>query len=299
VDGKFVASKWEMDEWSQVDQDRFMAGITSLGAILEIPTDATRQEWDYVKDKRMAINTKLEQIFGDDISEKIDGYYEALGDSTEQRDLAEEYIASNPDVELALQLQKGLMLQDPLVAEYYGGIRLIDQYYRQRMYSQAENLFGGDIQQVQDNYFDLLTKKERKAYLRKHPQLPKYWDYLREQKLDINVTVAEFGSLLPDGRGDPFRPEEDITSLSGQALLDEIQGIEPQRDFTLQEWAQLLGPAVFEDILEFSLNREELPPYVLDSIEWMANKNDMTADQVIQFVLTAYLKEQSGLQLPQ
>ena len=298
VDGKFAASKWEMDTWDQVDKDKFMAGITSLAAILEIPTDATRQEWDYVKDKRRAINDKLEIMFGDDISEKIDGYYEALDETSEARDLAEEYIAENPEVEAALQLQNALMLQDPLVTEYYGGIKVIDQYYRQKMYSTAETKFGADIRDVQDAYFDLFTKGERKAFLRKNPQLPKYWDFLRDEKKKINVVVAEFGALLPDGIGNEFRPEEDITSLSGQALMEELMGIEPERDFTLAEWGGLLGPIVLEDILTFSGSGEELPPYVADSIEWMANKNEMSVDQVIQFVLTAAQKEQSGLQSP-
>lgn len=298
IDGKWVSSKWEMDTWEQVDIDKFMAGITSLAAILEIPSDATRQEWEYVKDKRKAVNDKLELLFGEDIHEMIDGYYEALAASTEARDLAEEYIQENPGVEAALQLQKALLLQDSLTAEYYGGLRLIDQYYRQKMYSTAEELFGADIRDVQDGYFELFSKPERRAYLRQYPQLPKYWDFLREQKRDINVKVAEFGALLPEGRGNEFRPEEDITSLSGQALMEELMGIEPEKEFTLADWSGILGPIVLDSILTYSTQRQELPSTVFKNVEFIANQNDWSVDEVIQFVMTAYLKEQGILQLP-
>ena len=80
----FYDSKGDMSTWSDSDKDRFMAGMVDIGAILDLPDEATSYEWNVAKTGYEDINNRMKAIFGDDIHDRIDNYYQAKGEG-EQR----------------------------------------------------------------------------------------------------------------------------------------------------------------------------------------------------------------------
>ena len=67
---KFYEDKGHIELWTEADRERFMASILDLGAMLEIPDDATRNEWNEVTRQKSLLKEQQKAIFGNDIQER-------------------------------------------------------------------------------------------------------------------------------------------------------------------------------------------------------------------------------------
>lgn len=218
LDNKLL-NKWYEDggleNFSDTDRVRFMAAMIDLGAILALPPDATAREWngarsDYKQLSRIALDR-----FGANIEDMAEGYFALEGDARKA------YLEKFPIVDQYLDWKDAYILAHPRLSKYYGGVEMLERYYKTEMYAESEKRFGEDIFDVQTAYYEIKDQDgNHRGYLRDHPQLREYWDYLHAAKELVAARLAEFGPKLPKPEKPAIRPDADpAQSLAAQDVL--------------------------------------------------------------------------------
>ena len=219
ISGKMLNKFFEdkgIKNWSEQDRDRMVNGMLDMGAILDVPDTATRAEWTAAKNEYSGMNEKMKQIFGEDILEKIDLFFQQ-----EDRD---GYLKLNPDVEKALDLKSTYILQNELLSAYYASFDKVESYYKSAFYTHAEEVLGEDIFDKQTEYNWLKENGgDYKGYLKQHPELRKYWDMRRAIEKPIQERSASVAAKLPEAKPAIVRPDADPKSLMGMQFAEQMQ----------------------------------------------------------------------------
>jgi hypothetical protein len=220
----FYDTKGDFTKWEETDRDKFMASIIDLSAVLAIPGNATRDEWDEARNQSGQIAQIQRQIWGSDISDKITNYF-ALFDLDNGSDLARQYVKIFPEVDAALTYRDEVIISNPKtpLATYYGGIDQIERYYKGLMYTEAGKLFGEDIFMIQSQYFAIDDKNARRAFLKQHPELKLYWNFKDINEELIATRSAGLAQFIPEGTGPSLREGADIGSFGAQDVLAVLQ----------------------------------------------------------------------------
>jgi hypothetical protein len=278
-----------IEPWAQSDIDKFMASVLDLTAVLAVPGDATRDEWDTARIQSKNLNDIMTAQFGGvdenglTIHDKIDTYY-SLFDLDEGGDIAKAFMKANPEVEAALTYRDQVIATYPgsELGTYYGGLDRINRYFKSLMYSEAEKRYGEDILDVQAGYYDdNFFTADKKQYLREHPQLKAYWDFTDSVEDEINRRVVELGSKLGDPIGPEIRPDADLTSTGAQDVLEAVQG---GQALTAQQWQQEIGQELFEAVARNIIFGEAMSNAVSTAVGRAAGKFDMKKKDLIQLV---------------
>jgi hypothetical protein len=146
---------------------RFMGAILNLGAALDVPSDATRSEWTEARNRYNALLRRAEERYGSDIWARVDRYLSAPGESGPEREARRMILNQDPQIEQALDFRAREILGDPILSLYYGSIAQIENYYRNRMYDEAERRWPG-IWDTWDAYYAASNQRE---FWRQHPEL--------------------------------------------------------------------------------------------------------------------------------
>lgn len=294
---KFWEGKWDLDNWGESDRNRFMAGIVDLGAILEIPDDATRQEWDEAKNRRGEINTKLKVVFGEDIFDKIDMWYGMLGETPEERMEADAYARQNPDVEATIQAQRYLMMQNPVIMAYYGGLDMIERYWKGVMYNKAEEKYGVDIWDTQRKYWDYRDagqNADAKSWLKQHPELKKYWTFRKRYQKIIDQQIISAGSKLREGKPFSLRDEE-LKGFLQEDIAEKLMVLNREKaleQVAPEDWQAQIGGFAFEYIIKYLFENKPIPKMGESLLEREAAELGISADRLIQLVGMSVMRQQ-------
>jgi hypothetical protein len=165
---------------------------------------------------------------------------------------ARQYLQQHPELQQFLSFKEQAVMTDPLLQKYYGGIQFVEGAWRRQMYAKAEDLFGTDIQDVQQQFFNIKDEGgDTQTYLAQHPQLAGpftvngvtynggYWEWLRDQKAELAKDLLKVGDLLPETPAGIIRPDADKKSITSQAVLQGMQ------DMTGQTTAQQATVAAY------------------------------------------------------
>jgi len=235
---KFYENKGHLDEWNEADRMRFMGGVISIGAILDLPDSATREEWNAAKDAYSAMGAAVRKRFGADIQEKIDGYFARK----DNRELADQYLAVFPEVEEALDLQASITVNTPILGQYYGSFDKIERYYKGLMYSRLEAEAGADIFDIQAGYFAAKLEKKEKAYLAQHPELKRYWEHKDIYEKMIAEAISRTAGMLKSPVYPSFR-EGGLEGLGTQAIQRFLERPEETYyNFAWEDWSAQMSP---------------------------------------------------------
>jgi hypothetical protein len=288
--GQFMGNPDEgIEPWSQSDINKFMGSILDLSAVLAIPGDATRDEWDLARAQSRQLNDIMTEQFGGTdengltIHDKINTYL-SFFDREGGSDLAIEFIKIHPEVEAALVYRDQVIstYPDSPLGTYYGGIDRIERYITSLAQSEAEKRFGEDIKEIQAGYYDdSFFTSDRKAYLREFPQLRQYWDFMDSVEDEINRRVVELGSKLGDPIGPEIRPDANLNSTGAQDVLEAVQG---GQALTAQQWQQEIGQELFEAVARNIIFGEAMSNAVSTAVGRAAGKFDMKKKDLIQLV---------------
>ena len=276
----FYDSKGNLEEMNPADRMQFLGGILQLAAILDVPDGATRAEWTASGDLYRRMRIAGEQQFGEDIWDRVDGYFGLY--NPEDRTAGDAYLKAHPIVSQALDWQQYMIMSTPLLGAYYTSAERIRKFYTRQMYDTAEQLFGSDLFDHFDVWSRLRDAGERagaKKYWDDHPQLKAYMEFKDSQLPLIEERVGMIDRLLPESRPPEFRgePPADFSDPNQQlpysAWADEqylryATGERDVRQAVGQEQQQAainLSPPLYRLYQDYTRG-EYLPPHILQML---------------------------------
>ena len=252
--GMFYEDKGHIETWAKSDRERFMAGVVELGALLDIPGQATRAEWNAASKEYRAMMDVAKGRFGDDIEARTDIYYSAKGDTQASRDKANAILEADPEIASFLDWKTTYIFSNELLSTYYGGLNNVKSYYDGMFYGMVEKELGDDIFDKEQEYYILKDSGgDYKAYKKEHPELTRLWDMRDHHKKVIADVLARTGSHIKEGLPMTLRPDADASSLAAQ---DVIQALNKPAGpvMTWDQWKKIL-PDELSQVLYGSFRR--------------------------------------------
>ena len=281
---KFYESGGKMEGWSEAERMDFMAGMINAGAMLQIPTTTTRQEWLGAKNMYSQMQEEFKKEFGDDIINQMNDYY-----SKETKQEKQLFLDTHPDVAEAMDLRTAYIANNPQLLKYYGGIDTIERYYTSQMYDKLDKQYP-NIQPLLDEYNGLaeavgydskLLSRAQKEYKKQHPELQQYWDARDAGYKDVLNQVVKFGDNLPVAE----------VTLTGNKPENQAQTniqdlAQPAPQITFDQWSQAVGEPMTNLILDYYHNGKDLTYPAQKQLERLAEKYGFdSGDALLQEIL--------------
>jgi hypothetical protein len=289
---KFYEGKGNIDEWSETDRERFMAGMVDIGAILDLPDDATKGEWDIAKKHYSRMREDMKNVFGEDIHIFIDEYFDKKGES-EQRIIADAYLEHYPEVSEALDWQQTIIINDPILSKYYTSIENVVYYYRGKMYAAKDEELG-DLELVWDGWkaAKLKSQKEANAYWKEHPELERSMELSDIYEKEIADALVRFENNLVEAAYPALRTTEP-DSIGQQSLLEYLQGERTTPyDYAWEDWQAIISDPMESIVKDYAMLGEDMPDVAMDQLEYDANRLGISADVMLRLMEDSLLYQQ-------
>ena len=281
---QFYEDKGDLGGWKTADRQRFMAGILDLAALLEMPDNATLGEWTEARDLYSQARKGVESLFGEEIWQLVDNYYGFMDDTQEGFDRANEFLEANPEAAQAQDYLGFLVMNDPLLTAYYGGIDTIERYEMGKMRAEAQIKFGSEIWDIQDEYWNIRTTQGNavaRGFLRQNPVLKQYWSFSDERRDQINRQLIAIGASLPEPIEAQFREDVGELGVGGAQLQAQL---EPNLGITQQEWTELVGVDIMSAVRAWLFEGRQIDFQVEQSMKREARSLDMDVNEMIQLI---------------
>lgn len=286
---KFFADKGSIEKWSAEDRSKFMSGILTISAVLEIPSDMTRGEWTKAKNAYSGLSTEAKSKFGEDISDVADGYYQA---KTVSSQAAEAYMEKHPQLEQYMDWKAQRIMESPLLSAYYGGASQIEGYYRSQMYGAIEKELGKEIFDVLGEYNDLKTyePENAKSFYNQHKaEIRKYYKLKDDWSVIINQQVAQLSARLPEGEDAGIREDIDSTSVGAQQFAENLQ--QPKTP-TFEDFQQQVPDKLMNLVVDYFQTGERLPESAQRQLDRIANEMGFEySDDLLQAIGTSMYQQ--------
>ena len=282
---KFWDTNGYVNEWPETDRTRFMAAIVDMGALLDMPDDATKAEWNEAKDRYKEIDGMLEELFNDPglIVQQIARYY-SMRDT--DKDAANDY-ADSTSVGAALQWRDAYIMNDPLLSKYYSSLSKIDMYYDGIMYDALDRKFP-NIQTVWDGYDVAKLAGEGTKYWKAHPELKEYLNMLYSYQEITAKMIANASEALPEKPLPFLQPGVTPESLGEQDITGYIE--EPSQtvyDYTWNDWSRMMSPSLSNLVMDYVFTDEKLNSTARDQLEYIAEQEGISSDVMLELMRRA------------
>ncbi len=246
---RFYDDKGAIDKWSESDRAKFMAAIMDLAATLEIPSDATRQEWTDAKNAYTKLTEEGKKMFGEGIWDEVNEYYTL---KIADRDAANDYLDSHPEVSAAMDWKAERIFSSPLLSAYYGSIGTLEGYLKSQMYTEIEGTLGQDFFDVLDEYNRLKTygtNDEVKAFYKIHKdKIKTYHQILDTWQVAIDKAIVNFTVHVPDVDSKVRQDFDPLTASAG--AQDLAAGLQQPYVRSMTEWQTILTPELLRLVVE-------------------------------------------------
>jgi hypothetical protein len=254
----FYDNKGDFDRMGIPPQDRqiLIGQVVNIGAILAMPSSASRQEWNLAKTQYKQMNDMLSETFGDGILSLMSEYYSVPNQA--------DWLEANPDVDAAMKLKDQIVMSNPQLNQYYGGIQTIDRFYTTQMENDLMKKYGNDIKDLETEYYDLLSSEEQKAYKSAHPQLKPYWKEKTAYNKELQIKLDMIAKDLPDKPLPDLRPNTKPENVP----QEQLQTMAP---IPFTEWQKNLGTPITSLIQDYA-NGQPLPSQVRSALDYEAYK---------------------------
>jgi hypothetical protein len=273
---RFYDGKGDFSQWSEGDQKRFMAAVVDLGAVLQMPPKATKQDWNKAKTGYNDIKKQVESQLGDpEIWDKVNQYFTLQGEARYKGNI---FLDEHPEVSQALDMQSRLLTQNPIAFQYYGSLNTIQSYYAGENRKVLEQKYGDDVFDKYYRYMDTLDKVEKKRLAR---ELKAFIKEKSAMKDATNRAIVEMALNLPD------RPEltyrADLTNPTG-AQLDMIQNLNTPSYVDPQVLWQNSSPVMQELITMYWQDGEKLPSLATQQLDYLGEQYGISGDEALQIM---------------
>lgn len=271
---KFFETKGFTDtniQFSNAQRNKFMSAMQELGAVLKLPSDATRQEWDAAKAAYQKMMTGIDTGFGSDVVRTVNAYYDLQASGNKQK--SSDFKLQHPEITAYLTAKQETVLSDPSLARYYGSLDTLESYVEGQFKLQMFAKYGSDILQKQQRYYDLKDYNSNymaKEYLRTHPELKRYWDDNRNSADLMNRRILELSKYLPaqpttGARSDltnPSATQEQITKMLNTSQAPSFDRV-----------SQMIPSPVLRKVIEYYRSGTPLSASVSSEMDYLASTN--------------------------
>lgn len=288
---QFYENKGDLTKIPGLDREKFMLAVTNLGAVLDLPSWATRQEWNAVKGRYKDISEDIVRLYGADIEEKISRYY----DNTLTTDQKNAYLEAHPEVGEALDYRQAMIMQDNLMPSYYASIDSAQRYYTSMMWD-AINAQYPNIKDTWTAYDEakLLGSKEQKKFKEAHPEMEAVQKIMTQYQKKIAQWMTSFAGLIKNVNP-PARPVQPASV--DQQRIQEFIGQPVNAGPYNMNAGELMGdmsPALQNLVVDYALNDEELSYAAELQLQDFADDLGIALETYKELLKQAIL--QSGLQ---
>jgi hypothetical protein len=289
---KFWESKGDIGSWNQADQMQFMGGVLKLSAILDMPNEATKTEWNTVKNMYAGMNVEAGKLFGGDIITKVDAYWASknAGDTKE----AEAILARSPEIEQYWDWKSSYLLNDPMLSKYYASLGTVEDYYKGLVSNAISSKLGKDIFAKSAMYTDMKNGKvegDYKAYLKEHPELLQYWDMNQAYKTQTAQMFIQIGKILPKAPGPNIRPGAEGATDFQQTLKDQEEAKPPAYDYTWADFKELVDAPLERLLIDHFDNGDYLSSAANDELYKLADELGIEYYVLLELMRNSRVKE--------
>ncbi len=258
----FYDSKGDLSKMAPTDQKRFMSGVMDMAAVLKIPDDATAAEYTQATNAYGDMTAAIAQKFGSNITAETNSYY-----SQPDSQAKSTYILQHPEVQQAIDFKQQLVLSNPLLNKYYGGISTLEQFYTNQMYDTLDKKYPNAAQEW--SVYDALDTKDAAVYKKSHPDMVSY--NALKQTLSDNMTraIAGLSSLIPDTPQAAIRTDIGTPTARQQEIVNSQQA---QPTTTWPEYQQMLGGPLSQLIVDYFTDGKPLPYAANTQMDYYAQK---------------------------
>ena len=262
----FYDSKGDFSKWKEADKMRFMGAMANLGAVFKLPDGATQQDWTKARQSNKDMRDQIEKQFGKDIWDKIDQMWD-LKDSNYSA--YQRFMEDHPEIEQAQVMRSEMIMSDPRLYTYYGSISTVQEYWNGQNRAFIEQKLGKEIFAKVQDYYDLkeIDPAEAKNFYKQN-KLWEYFDLYEQAQRETNKKIGETLFDLPNAPEIPNRAGEPMNVSAQQTAMELYSQLTPAMLAELQNYYQ----------------GEELDDYAKLRIEKLANRYDMTSDEVLQYL---------------
>jgi hypothetical protein len=261
----FYDNKGDISSLSKADQKRWIAGIESIGLMVKIPSDATREEWNLAKSTYTDMGGIIEQRYGAGINDSM-WEYAALKTEEERQT----FLEARPGLEEAMTFKAQFIMETPILNAYYGGLDHIERYEYSRAYAQLEAEFGKDIRKREQEYYDLLNNLETAEAKKVKAELKPYFERKTELIEEALLRIVESGKDIPEGKGYQIRPEFQAQTEYQQ---QELEATFAEETPTWEQLRQIIPPNLEAEVRKYFDSGEELSYQERNALDAIAQRN--------------------------
>jgi hypothetical protein len=292
-----------------------MASIVELGAILDLPDTATRQEWNMAKDLYQGMNATIQQQWGEDMLDKFTLFYSYKDDYVGR----DEYLRTNPDVQDALEYKDYIANNDPFLRQYYGSFDKVAKYYDSLMYDDVKRILGEDIFELQDELrtlqlldeetsaqfkaahpeLDTTSKitrykkanpdwgddKQADRFKEEHPQLARYYDLTHSYKSRIAEVLTNLAAKVKEP---VYQFRENVTpETTGEIGL--VQGVNAPTApevyrMSAADFEAMMSPTLWRLTMDNVLAGEDLSRAASDQLDYIAGDLGISQELLLELI---------------
>jgi hypothetical protein len=275
---QFYKDKGLFDKWLPGDVQRFMAAIVDIAAVYSIPTYSTKVQWLEAKSHYYVLRDELVKQFGVDIWDKIDIYYQLnAGGSYQEQQQAERYIEGHPEVAAALDYKTHLVVSDPILNAYYGGIDTIERYEMSKIYTILDVKHPG-VRDLWQQYYDLQQMDEvdgtktASAFKKKHKkELEAYSKEKKQLMANLQRSLEAFASVMDQPELGSLRSDWG-TSQTNQTQQQVAAIVNPPPALTWEQYSQEISVPIQRVVIDYYLNGVELPYSTSGELDYLAGQ---------------------------
>jgi hypothetical protein len=288
---RFYEDGGDISKWSETDRMRFMAAIVDIGAMLNLPQDATKQKWNAAKVESDKMYSAMEGAFGADIMDRVSAYWTLQDENPTE---ARKMLAADPAIGQAQDYREQYIMSNKVLVGYYGTLSTVENYWKGYMKEQAEKEFGeGTLLEVAE-YESIIDPVAKKEYKKEHPRVKQYYDLRDEWNPWVAARIVEFGAKL--GEGEPVLSGAEPTSSGQEQFMAEMEEGQGLPEITWAEWQDVLGESLSNLVADYALYGEPIPEQGISRIgafgrDMGAPSNDIAVEMAAWAVLQA---EQGG-----
>jgi hypothetical protein len=277
---RFYDDKGKIDRWPEGDRVRFMNAVTDISAVLAIPDEATQADWTRARNANGLLRDRSIRIFGDDILDLVDIYYNIPTETQVQRNERDEWLKRNVRVGAYLDWKTQAVITDPTLNAYYGGLSNVESSLRRQMNNEIEQKLGADIFATIDEYYLIraISSKEGSVFKKAHPEIEQYYDIKDDWQERENQAMARVQNMIRQAPEIQLRDPQTGETVGQSDVRFGLMQEEPRIN-----WQQVLPPEVYGMVEEYWLTGEEIPYYTEQFLGYAAGDYGAgSAEDVIQ-----------------